>query len=93
MKSRFGPGRRQGSQSGTAFGCVFGSQALVMSAQVPVPKEPKDIQVTLIIDQTIDTIVTSKDIQVTLIITTKLLLIQSDLVSLSLTIALPKALL
>ena len=41
MKSRFGPGRRQGSQSGTAFGCVFGSQALVMSAQVPVPKEPK----------------------------------------------------
>ena len=31
-------------------------------------------------------------IQVTLIITTKLLLIQSDLVSLSLTIALPKAL-
>jgi hypothetical protein len=39
MKSRFGPGRRQGSQSGTAFGCVFGSQALVMSAQEPVPKE------------------------------------------------------
>ena len=31
-------------------------------------------------------------VQVTLIITTKLLLIQSDLVSLSLTIALPKAL-
>ena len=33
-----------------------------------------------------------RDLQVTLIITTKLLLIQSDLVSLSLTIALPKAL-
>ena len=31
-------------------------------------------------------------VQVTLVITTKLLLIQSDLVSLSLTIALPKAL-
>ena len=37
-------------------------------------------------------IITYYCIQVTLIITTKLLLIQSDLVSLSLTIALPKAL-
>ena len=35
---------------------------------------------------------TFTSLQVTLIITTKLLLIQSDLVSLSLTIALPKAL-
>ena len=58
------------------------------------------LQVTLIIDQTIDTIVTSSSplavskaisTAVTLIITTKLLLIQSDLVSLSLTVALPKA--
>ena len=34
MKSLFGPGSCQGSQSETALGCVVGSQALVISATV-----------------------------------------------------------
>ena len=37
MKSLFGPGSCQGSQPETASGCVVGSQALVISLQVPSP--------------------------------------------------------
>ena len=46
IKSRFGPGAFHGLSSSTAFGCEAGSQALVMTLQVPVPNEPKVPKVT-----------------------------------------------
>ena len=51
MKSRFGPGAFQGLSSSIAFGCVVGSQALVITLHVPVPIHSRLIIVEVGVDQ------------------------------------------